>query len=130
MRRMFKFLSIQLATMARPQIGSPWVNATMLEHHRTDGWLFPTQGVDGGFPPSDQMSHCLMNRLGNPHLGHFSCSMKSSELGRVATIGLDPVAGALRNQRWRNHRAIVAVLSQLAIEALAHRPGLKAKAKG
>ena len=66
-----------------------------------------------------QVAHCLVPGIGNPHRRQFAGAMQPRQAGGVPSIGLDPVARTLRDQRRRHHDALVPVQRQLTLNAIA-----------
>jgi hypothetical protein len=53
--------------------------------------------------------------------------MKLGKLYRVPAVGLDPLPRLSRDQRWRNHGALVAHRTELSLDAVPASAGLVAK---
>ena len=65
----------------------------------------------------------------NPYRRQLARPMQPRQAGRVAPIGLDPIAGTPPDQRWRNHDALVPVPRQVTLDAMAPPPRLIAEPK-
>ena len=59
-------------------------------------------GANCGQTGMDQITDGLVRRIGNPDGGQFTGSVQLGEVDRIPPIGLDPVAGLARDQRWSN----------------------------
>ena len=56
-----------------------------------------------------QVAHRLVSDIGNPHRGQLAGAMQPRQAGGVPSIGLDPVARPLWDQRRRDDNAFVPV---------------------
>ena len=65
-----------------------------------------------------QIADRFVHHVRNPHAGQFAGPMQPRQRHRVAPVCLHPVARPLRDQRRRNHQAIVSELPDL----IAKRP--------
>jgi hypothetical protein len=70
---------------------------------------------------SHEVAQRFMRGIGNPHRGEQSAAVALGKLERVATIGLDALAGLLRNERRRDHFALDPELGELPEERVARR---------
>ena len=70
-----------------------------------------------------------MSGVRNPYRGQLARPVQPCQAGGVATIGLDPVAGSLRDQRWRNDDTVVPAPRKVTLNSVAARPRLVAEAK-
>ena len=65
-----------------------------------------------------------MLRVWNPDRRELAGAVQLGQGQRVAPVGLDPLARALRDQRRRDHGAVVAEGGDLALQPVAGRSGL------
>jgi hypothetical protein len=74
-----------------------------------------------------EIAHRLMTRVGNPHRGQLAGAQQLDQAQSVAPVSFHPIARTLRDQRRRNHNALVTEALDLAVEAIAGRPRLVAE---
>jgi hypothetical protein len=74
-----------------------------------------------------QIAHRLVPGVRDPYRRQLARPMKPCQAGRIPSIGLDAVAGPLRDQRGRDHDAVVPARRQLTLNALAAWPCLVAE---
>jgi hypothetical protein len=67
----------------------------------------PAQRMHGIKTCSYQITHCFVPGIRNPHRGELARPMQPCQTGRVAPVGLDPVARPLWDQRRRDDNAFV-----------------------
>jgi hypothetical protein len=60
----------------------------------------PSEVGARSFTAAAQISNRLLLWRWRYHFGEDVCSLKLGELQRIATVGLDPFARLLRDQRW------------------------------
>ena len=65
-----------------------------------------------------------MNHIRNPSRGQLAGARQLGQRHRIPAIGLDPIARALRDQRWRHYDAGMAERDDLPIKPVAGGPGL------
>jgi hypothetical protein len=87
----------------------------------------PRHDLSHNAAQSDQVAHGFMIGVRRPDGRQFSGPMKTGEHGGVATIGLHPIARLPGNQRRGHHVAPMAQTGELAMNAIAARPGLITK---
>jgi hypothetical protein len=68
----------------------------------------------------------LMSRVGRPHARQLTRPIKTRQRNRIPTVRLDPLARPFRDQRRRNHQAVMPERLHLAIEPVSRRPGFEA----
>ena len=73
---------------------------------------------------ADEIAQRLTRLVGDPDRCEVAAAQQSGELGRVAPVGLDPVAGLGRDERRRDDDALDAQRGELAVERVAGRAGL------
>jgi hypothetical protein len=78
---------------------------------------------------SHQITHRLVSGVRDPHRRQLARPMQPRQARRIAPIGLDPVAGPLRDQRRGNDDALMCGRRQLPLDAIAARTRLVAKPK-
>ena len=81
---------------------------------------------DRGFPSPDQIADSLVDHVRHPDPGQLARPMQPRQRDRVPPVGLDPLARPLRDQRRRNHHAVVAKIPNLPTQPVTRRPGLEA----
>jgi len=74
-----------------------------------------------------QVTHRLVTLLGNPYGGQLAGAQQLDQAKRVAPVGLHPIARLLRNERRRNHNAMVTEALDLPVEPVSGRPRLVAE---
>ena len=74
-----------------------------------------------------QIAHRLVPLVRRPHGGQFARPQQARQAQRVAAIGLDPVARLARNERGRDHPALMPKLADQPIKTVASRPRLVTK---
>ena len=82
-----------------------------------------------GGPRPHQVAHRFVGGIRHPHGCQLAGAVQPGQRGGIAAIGLHPVAGPARDQRGRNHPAVLAEPGQQAMDALAARSGLVAEAE-
>jgi hypothetical protein len=87
------------------------------------------QHAAGGHPRPHQIAHRLVRRVGHPDRGQLPRPVQLGERGGIAAIGLDPIARPARDQRRRDHAAVLAQPAQQPMDAVAARAGFVAKAQ-
>jgi hypothetical protein len=83
----------------------------------------------GGSPRPHQVTHRLVGGIRHPHRRQLARPVQLRQRGRIATIGLHPVAGTARDQRRRGHNAVLIQTAQLTVDAVAARAGFVAEAE-
>ena len=73
-----------------------------------------------------KIAHRLMRRVRHPHPRQLAGPMQPRQRDRIAPVRLDPLARPFRDQRRRDHQAIVAESLNLAIKPVSRRPGFEA----
>ena len=73
---------------------------------------------------TDEIAQRLTRLVGDPDRCEVAAAQQPGELGRVAAVGLDPVAGLGRDERRRDDDALDAQRRELAVERVAGRAGL------
>ncbi len=73
---------------------------------------------------TDEIAQRLTRLVGDPDRCEVAAAQQSGELGRVAPVGLDPVAGLGRDERRGDDDALDAERGELAVERVAGRAGL------
>ncbi len=63
----------------------------------------------------------------NPDRRQRAGAVQPCQVDRIPPVGLDPVAGLERDQRWRDHDALVPGHAQLTLDAIAAQTRLIAK---
>jgi hypothetical protein len=78
-------------------------------------------------PRPHQVAHRLMGGVGHPHGRQLACPVQPGERGGITAIGLHPVARAARDQRRRDHAAVLAEAAQQPMHAVPARTGFVAE---
>ncbi len=78
---------------------------------------------------SDQIAHRFMGVVRHPDCRQLAGPMQFGQRYRIAAVGLHPVTGPARDQRWRDHDAILPQSVQQPMHAIAARAGFIAKMK-
>ena len=72
----------------------------------------------------------LVGLIRDPDRRQFPGAMQLGQVDRIPPVGLDPVTGLERDQRWRDHDALVPGHAQLTLDAIAARTRLIANLQG
>ena len=83
----------------------------------------------GRGPRPDQIAHRLVRGIRHPHRRQLARPVQLGQRGRIATIGLHAIAGPARDQRGRDHAAVLAEPAQQPMHAVAARSGFVTKAE-
>ncbi len=70
-------------------------------------------------PGPDQVTHRLVRRLGNSNRGQLARPVQPGQTHRVASVGLDMIAGPGRDQRRGHHHAVLPEPGDLTVNAIA-----------
>jgi len=105
MSRMIKLLFLQPAKMTSAPSGFTRKNATVAEHERVDLLTMHTQRFDRRGSCANEITHCFMAFVRNPHRCQLTRPKHLGERNRVTTVGLNPIAWLSRNERRRHDRA-------------------------
>jgi hypothetical protein len=76
---------------------------------------------------ADEITYSLLALIEDVDGGELASAEQSHELRGVASIGLDPLPGPSRGQRWRNDRTGDAERRDLTVEIVAGYPGFVAR---
>jgi hypothetical protein len=74
-----------------------------------------------------EIAYRFVNGIRHPDCAELSGSQQFDQSHGVATVGLDAVAGAFGDHRWRNDITNVTQIRQLSVQSVAGRPSLVAK---
>ena len=80
-------------------------------------------------PRPHQVAHRLVGAIRHPHRRQLARPVQPGQRGRIAAIGLHPVAGSARDQRRRDHAAVLAEAAEQPMHAVAARSGFVAEAE-
>ena len=81
-------------------------------------------GVDRILARAGKVANRLVGRIRNPYRAQLPGTRELGQPQAIPVVGLDAVPGALRDQRRRNHLAVIASRRQRALQAVAGGPGL------
>lgn len=76
---------------------------------------------------SDQIAHRLVRGIRHPHRRQLAGTVQFRQHHRVAVVRLHPVVRLYGDERRRNHDAVMPQINELAVQAIAARPGLVAE---
>jgi hypothetical protein len=71
--------------------------------------------IGGRLASANQITNGLVRRIWHPHPGQLAGPMQPRQRHRIPAIGLDPLSRPLRDQRWRDHQAVMTKSLDLAI---------------
>jgi hypothetical protein len=77
------------------------------EQQRGDLLALAREFLSGGSARPRQLADGLVADVGLPHGRQLTGPQEARQAHRITPIGLYPVAGLIRGQRWRNHKARV-----------------------
>jgi hypothetical protein len=79
-----------------------------------------------GLARPDEITHRFMDGIGHPHRCQFTRAKEPRKRHRVTSVGFDPLARLLRDQRWRDDSAVMTQGPHLAVQSLSCRTGFVA----
>ena len=98
----------------------------MAEQERVEPLLHPLAVIEQVAAGADQVPDRLLRRGRDPDRGQHPGAQREGQADCVATVGLDPVRGALRDQRRRDHLARHPHRGNEPVQLVTRRPGLVA----
>ena len=98
----------------------------MAEQKRVEALLHPLAVIEEVAAGADQVPDRLLRRGRDPDRGQHPGPQRQRQADRVAAVGLDPVRGALRDQRRRDHLARHSHRGDQPVQLVARRPRLVA----
>lgn len=128
-RRMAKSLLAQPARMRLAPNGATAEDPTMEEKIGPQVLSRTTQRLHRRLARSRQLTHRLMNWIRHPDWREIASMMRLGGRHRVPPVRLDAFARSLRDQRRGDDDALMAKRDNLAVQTVAGRPRLIAKAK-
>ncbi len=105
------------------------INSAMAQQKSLKRLARLPQSVVRPFTGSHEVAYRFMYLIRHPHRGQLAGTVQSCEAYGIAPVGLDPIARALGNKRWRHHLAVMAKPGDLAMEVVAGRACLAAEVK-
>src|SRR6478736_7858201 len=69
-----------------------------------------------GLARSREITHRLVPAVRNPHRGQLAGTQQLRQVDGITSVGLHSIAPLLRDQRWRNHNALMAECFDLSME--------------
>ena len=112
---------------ARPVLGA--MHVPMAQQETAQLLASPPQAPYRGGPRPHQIAHRLVSGIGNPHRRQLPGPVQLGQVQRIPPVGLHPFAQTPRDQRRRHHHALMTQAPQVAINLVAARTGLIAKAQ-
>jgi len=107
--------------MRQRPITASAIDPAAAQQERKQLLAFATQIVRCRLARSHKVTNRFVDRIRNPHRGEFAGSVQPGQGDRVPPVGLDALARSLRDQSWRNHRAVMAHASDLAAQRITGR---------
>jgi hypothetical protein len=80
----------------------------MAEQEGLQVLAFGSQVLHGCFPRTDELADGFMPRVWHPNRREFAGAVQLGQGERIPSVGLDPFARTLRDQRGRDHGTVVA----------------------
>ena len=78
---------------------------------------------------SDQIAHRFVRVVWHPDFRQLAGPVQFGQRHRIAAVGLNPITRPTRDQRRRDHDAILAQSAQQPVQAVAARTGLVTEVK-
>ena len=94
------------ADAPRPMLAAA-VDPAVAQQKRQQLLAFPTQIFCCRLARPHQIANRLVHRVRHPHRRQFAGPKQPRQRHRIAPVGLDPLAGLLRDQRWSHDSAVV-----------------------
>ena len=109
-----------LSLLARIDLADP-------QQERPDLLALAGPVLHGRLACTYEIAHRLMGLVRRPYLGQFPRPEQARQLHGVPSVRLDPLAGAARDQRRCDHRALMPEFLDQALQTVASWPSLIAK---
>lgn len=88
------------------------------QHHRRNRLPLAPQVVHRSLPRTNQLADSLVCLIGHPDRGELASPQQPCELRCIAAVRLHPVARPARDQRGRDHCALVTHSDQLPVKPI------------